>query len=99
MEIDKNCACHKTYKCLYCEDKENGVIKIDGEKVKRSFRKRNKNPKPRVIAQCGTRSGYGKHLRSKEKPCTLCKKAQSEYVKEFTRNKQLKRAIFQRGLN
>lgn len=36
-----------------------------------------------LTAQCGTRSGYRKHLRLKEFPCADCKKANTEYSKKW----------------
>jgi 5-methylcytosine-specific restriction endonuclease McrA len=38
------------------------------------------------IAQCGTRSGYNRHIRLKEKTCDLCKKANREWVSNWTLN-------------
>jgi hypothetical protein len=45
------------------------------------------------IAECGTRSGYNRHLRLKENVCLDCKKAQNDYDrKRFYENPELKRA-------
>ena len=41
----------------------------------------NKNNRP--IAQCGTRSGYNRHLKLKELSCEPCKTANREWVKSW----------------
>jgi 5-methylcytosine-specific restriction endonuclease McrA len=44
------------------------------------------------VAKCGTRSGYNKHLRLKEKVCTDCREAQNYYDRQrFYKNPELKR--------
>lgn len=39
-----------------------------------------------VLASCGTRSAYNRHLRHKENPCASCKQANNEWVKLWSRN-------------
>ena len=39
-----------------------------------------------LLVQCGTRSGYRKHLRLQETPCVECKKANTEYSKQWQAN-------------
>lgn len=38
----------------------------------------------------GTLGGYQKHIRRGEKPCPECKKCQSDYMREWKRNKNLR---------
>jgi len=47
-----------------------------------------KNP----VAQCGTRSGYNRHLRLGEEVCWPCRSAQRQYdLKRFYENPEIKR--------
>jgi len=77
------CVCWKTYKCLYCEDVENGLIVIvEGREIrKRPF------VTNRLVAECGTRAGYNRHRRLGEETCAKCKAAQSEAVKNYMKQK------------
>ena len=68
------CFCTKTYQCLSCESKANRIT------VAILTRK---------IAQCGTRAGYNRHLKSGEPTCEDCKAAQTAAVLRWKRNKQL----------
>lgn len=43
--------------------------------VLKELRKRGQLAKARKVAECGTRSGYSKHLRQKTKPCQPCRDA------------------------
>ena len=46
----------------------------------------------KAIADCGTRSGYNRHLRLKENPCLDCREAQRLYDRQrFYKNPELKR--------
>ena len=75
-----DCFCTKTYKCLTCEKGERALIVPKPKRI----------PKPRKIAQCGTRAGYGRHLNRGEVTCPACRKAQTEYVLEAKRKKAMK---------
>jgi transcriptional regulator with XRE-family HTH domain len=36
----------------------------------------------RAVAQCGTRSGYGRHLRLREPPCDGCRAANARHQRD-----------------
>ena len=59
------------------------------EKAKTEANRRDKiKGRGRKAAACGTRSGYGAHLRKEEIPCDLCKQAQSKGVRKFNEAKK-----------
>lgn len=39
-----------------------------------------------LLAKCGTRSAYNRHIRYKETPCDDCKKAQRDYIRNWCKN-------------
>lgn len=52
------------------------------------------------IAECGTRSGYNRHLRLKENVCKECRDAQNEYDRQrFYQNPELKRERNKKHIN
>lgn len=66
------CECFRNYVCLRCEA---------GLKPKQS------RPANRKVAQCGTRAGYARHLKQGEPTCADCKRAQTEAVIRYKREK------------
>lgn len=78
-----DCVCWKTYTCLRCEDIANGIRKPTGERIRRVVTITN-----RLVAECGTRSGYKRHRANGEVACAECKSAQNESVKEYMRRKK-----------
>jgi hypothetical protein len=79
----RSCQCWKTYTCLYCEAKA-----LHAERAAREPKEpRERKPANRKIPECGTRSGYNRHLRLKEPTCELCRAAQSESAKRFYKEK------------
>jgi hypothetical protein len=79
------CMCWKTYTCLYCEDIAEGRRKPTGERVRALFLTTN-----RLVAECGTRSGYKRHRANGEEACAECKSAQNEAVKKYMRERASK---------
>ena len=80
----RSCQCWKTYTCLLCEDIANGIVKIVENKVVRV----NRSPAiGRMVAECGTRSGYKRHRANGEEACAECKSAQNEAVKKYMRER------------
>ena len=86
----RSCQCWKTYTCLLCEDIANGKVIINEEGIIRKV-VRVSTPRtytPRVVAQCGTRSGYKRHRANGEEACDECKSAQNEGVKKYMASKR-----------
>ena len=80
----RECMCWKSYKCLLCEDIENGLVQmVEGRPVRtRTI------GSTRAVAECGTRAGYNRHRRLGEDACTECKAAQSDAVKNYMKQKK-----------
>lgn len=76
----RTCQCWKTYKCLLCTDNEARAERAARVPVVRK-------PANRKIPECGTRSGYNRHLRLKEPTCELCRAAQSASAKRLYKEK------------
>ena len=79
------CMCWKTYTCLYCEDIAEGRRKPTGERIRAVSLTTN-----RLVAECGTRSGYKRHRANGEEACAECKSAQNEAVKKYRRERASK---------
>ena len=77
---------------IFCQKPESlYLVETRVEKARAESTRQDKiRGRGRKVAVCGTRSGYGAHLRKNETPCEDCKKAQTDSSNEFNLKKKLK---------